>query len=178
MNSEDGIVRISMDRLRQLEEIESNLPKKIENAIAEYKKSNLKRLHERDKADPKSVNLRVKRYVEKHKDEINAKRREKRKQKKLPELVESYQTKNTKEGSVKQVALADPGHVPSAISAPLAPSAPSASDENKDPSIPPTNDDTNKAKPGPKTNITVRVTRLKPPPLPVNLKDVTVRFDK
>ena len=172
MNSDEGIVHISVERLRQLEELESNLPKKIENAIAEYKKSNLKRLHERDKADPKSVNLRVKRYVEKHKDEINAKRREKRKQKKLQELVESYQTKNKQEEeSAKQQDTTTGNSLSLSLSLP-------ASNENADPSIASNADVIHKAKPGPKTNITVRVTRLNTPPLPVKLQDVTVRFDK
>jgi len=91
------VVQVSYERLRELEALEAGLPQKIENAIAEYKKNSLKRLHERDKADPKSVNLRVKRYVEKHKEEINAKRREKRKMKKLQDLVESYKKEEDKE---------------------------------------------------------------------------------
>jgi len=40
-------------------------------------------LHEKDKLHPENVNLRVKRYAERHKDELNQRRREKRKQKKL-----------------------------------------------------------------------------------------------
>jgi hypothetical protein len=52
----------------------------IEKAIQDHKKEKLKLLHQRDKLDPSLVNIRVKRYAMKHKDEINAKRREKRKQ--------------------------------------------------------------------------------------------------
>ena len=52
----------------------------IEKAIQDHKKEKLKLLHERDKLDPSLVNLRVKRYAMKHKDEINAKRRAKRKE--------------------------------------------------------------------------------------------------
>ena len=74
----ESMVEISIERLQALEALEAKLPSMIENAILEYKKSNLRRLHEKDKANPASVNARVKRYAEKHKDEINAKRREKR----------------------------------------------------------------------------------------------------
>lgn len=76
------LVPISAERLQKLEELEAALPGMIELAIAEYKKSNLKRLHEKDKTDPESVKLRVYRYVQKHKEKINERRREKRKEKK------------------------------------------------------------------------------------------------
>jgi hypothetical protein len=72
------MVPISSDRLKTLEALEASLPNLIQNAILEYKKSNLRRLHEKDKANPENVNKRVKRYAEKHREEINAKRREKR----------------------------------------------------------------------------------------------------
>ena len=52
----------------------------IQSAIDNYKKDKLKLLHEKDKLDPTLVNERVKRYAKKHKDTINAKRREKRKE--------------------------------------------------------------------------------------------------
>jgi len=76
------MISISKERLESLEKLERELPMLIENAILDYKKNKLKKLHENDKNNPQSVNIRVKRYVEKHKDEINARRREKRKQKK------------------------------------------------------------------------------------------------
>ena len=77
------LILISYERLKSLEKLEKGLPEMIRVAIDENKKSNLKRLHEKDKLDPKSVNARVKKYVLKHKDKINAKRREKRKEAKL-----------------------------------------------------------------------------------------------
>ena len=73
-------VFISIERLRELEAIEKRIPTLIEKAIQDHKKEKLKLLHERDKLDPSLVNLRVKRYAAKHKDEINAKRRAKRKE--------------------------------------------------------------------------------------------------
>lgn len=72
------MIPIATERLKALEALEASLPDLIQHAILEYKKSNLRRLHEKDKANPENVNKRVKRYAEKHRDEINAKRREKR----------------------------------------------------------------------------------------------------
>jgi len=72
------MIPIATERLKALEALEASLPDLIQNAILEYKKSNLRRLHEKDKANPENVNKRVKRYAEKHREEINAKRREKR----------------------------------------------------------------------------------------------------
>ena len=77
-NTTNSMIEISKQRLAELEKLEQDLPTLIEKAILEHKKSNLKRLHEKDKNDPNSVKLRVKRYIAKHRDEINAKRREKR----------------------------------------------------------------------------------------------------
>jgi hypothetical protein len=82
----DETVSISAERLKQLEELEASIPTMIEKAILEYKKSNLKKLHERDKANPAAINQRVKRYVERHREEINRKRREKRLQMKNEKL--------------------------------------------------------------------------------------------
>ena len=73
-------VSISKERLEMLELLEKNLPCMIQSAIDNYKKDKLKLLHEKDKLDPTLVNERVKRYAKKHKDTINAKRREKRKE--------------------------------------------------------------------------------------------------
>lgn len=77
---------ISIERLKELETLETSIPKLIEEAITEYKKSNLKKLHERDKANPDAINKRVKRYFERHREEINARRREKRQKEKLDKL--------------------------------------------------------------------------------------------
>jgi hypothetical protein len=79
----EELVTISAERLKELEVLEASIPSMIEKAVSEYKKSNLKKLHERDKANPAAINLRVKRYVERHREEINKRRREKRQQKKL-----------------------------------------------------------------------------------------------
>jgi hypothetical protein len=84
----ENLIHISIERLQELESLESSIPSMIENAIAEYKKSNLKKLHERDKANPSAINLRVKRYVERHREEINRKRREKRLEQKKKEQEE------------------------------------------------------------------------------------------
>ena len=82
-NMIEDTVTISIERLQMLEEMERNLPQMIKDAIEQHKKEKLKLLHEKDKLDPKSVNARVKRYAQKHKDEINAKRRAKREEQKL-----------------------------------------------------------------------------------------------
>ena len=74
-------VTISIERLKELEALESSIPSMIDKAVLEYKKSNLKKLHDRDKANPAGINMRVKRYVERHREEINQKRREKRQRK-------------------------------------------------------------------------------------------------
>ena len=81
-NKNNEFILISAERLQALEKLESKLPNMIETAIIDYKKDKLKKLHEKDKLDPAAVNIRVKRYALKHKDEINAKRRLKREEKK------------------------------------------------------------------------------------------------
>ena len=108
--NDNDLVLICTERLKALELLEQNLPAMIEAAILEHKKNNLKKLHERDKIDPASVNLRVKRYVLKHKEEINARRREKRKLKKAEANCEpksivtiSYPSENEKSTINKNV---------------------------------------------------------------------------
>jgi len=71
-------ITISKKRLEELEDLERNLEKKIQEAILNNKKESLKRLHEKDKINPNAVKLRIKRYNEKNKDKINERRREKR----------------------------------------------------------------------------------------------------
>jgi hypothetical protein len=75
------MVMISESRLQELEDLESKLPKLIEEALKAHKASVLNRLHQRDKENPQAVNLRVKRYANKHRETINRKRRERRKEK-------------------------------------------------------------------------------------------------
>lgn len=85
-DSTNQIVSVSLERYKELEALEAKLPQLIEEAVKEYKKSNLEKLHERDKANPAAVNARVKRYAERHREEINRRLREKRqleKQKKM-----------------------------------------------------------------------------------------------
>lgn len=86
------LITISAERLKELEALEASIPSMIEKAIVEYKKSNLKKLHERDKANPAAINMRVKRYVERHREEINQKRREKRRLQKLQQQQQQQQT--------------------------------------------------------------------------------------
>ena len=77
--SKHEVATISISRLEYLEELERNLPILIENALKENKANALKRLHQMDKENPAVVSLRVKRYVEKNRDKINERRRERRK---------------------------------------------------------------------------------------------------
>ncbi len=81
--SSDTEVIISSERLKQLEQIESSIPSMIEMALKEYKQNALKRLHEKDKLNPEAVNIRAKRYAQKNREMLNAKRREKRRLEKL-----------------------------------------------------------------------------------------------
>jgi hypothetical protein len=60
----------------------------IKQAIADYKKENLRKLHEKDKNNPEAVKNRVRKYISKNKDKINERRREKRKEKALMETQE------------------------------------------------------------------------------------------
>ena len=90
-NNTDELVSVSQDRFEELERLEKSLPDMIQKAIADHKKESLRKLHERDKADPESVKLRVQRYIAKNRDKINERRREKRKQEKKKEIL----TRNT-----------------------------------------------------------------------------------
>ena len=81
--TDDTFVTISAVRLKELQELEAKLPKLIEEAVKEHKRSNLEKLHARDKANPAAVNARVKRYAEKHREEINRRLREERHAEKL-----------------------------------------------------------------------------------------------
>ena len=77
------LVSVSSDRYAELEALEKSVPDRIKEAIAQYKKESLKKLHERDKADPESVKLRMQRYIAKNRDKINDRRREKRRKEQL-----------------------------------------------------------------------------------------------
>jgi hypothetical protein len=95
------LVSISVERLKELEALEASIPSMIENAVQEYKKANLKKLHERDKANPAAINMRVKRYIERHREEINKKRREKRQQQKLEKLAKLDNAENVQDTVIK-----------------------------------------------------------------------------
>ena len=103
VNKEDDAneqILISIERLKKLELLEKSLPEMIDQAIQQHKKEKLKMLHEKDKQNPTAVNLRVKRYNEKHKEEINARRRLKKMEGKIQkgnsvvESLNSLQTNN------------------------------------------------------------------------------------
>lgn len=73
-----NLILVNSARLAALELMEKNLPELIANAIKENKIAKLKKLHEKDKLNPAAVNARVKRYNEKHKEKIAAKRNAKK----------------------------------------------------------------------------------------------------
>lgn len=77
---EPNTTLVSKERLDALEALEQNIPTLIETAISDYKKARLKMLHDKDKQNPAAVNARVKRYNERNKDKISAKRLMKRNQ--------------------------------------------------------------------------------------------------
>jgi gas vesicle protein len=82
MDHED-LVEVSVERFTELEKLERSLPDLIAKAITDYKKENLRRLHEKEKNNPEAVRNRVKKYISKNRDKINEKRRLKRKEKLL-----------------------------------------------------------------------------------------------
>ncbi len=89
-------VEISVERLKELESIEAKIPSMIDEALKEYKQAALKRLHEKDKANPDAVNLRARRYAQKNREMLNAKRRERRR-------IE----KEAKEAAIKKSGIED-----------------------------------------------------------------------
>lgn len=97
-------VTISKKRFEELEELERKLPLLLEEAHTAYKACRLQQLREKDKADLNLVRARVRRYAEKHRDTINARRRQKRE-------------KNT-EGPAEELSSNDPSRGPSGIQSP------------------------------------------------------------
>ena len=73
-----GTITVSLQRFRELEELERSLPALIEKALVERKANRLKLLREKDKADVSLVRERARRYAEKHRESINERRRLKR----------------------------------------------------------------------------------------------------
>ena len=74
VNQNDKLIYICTKRLEKLELLEKSLPEILERAIIDHKKEKLKLLHEKDKQNPAAVNARVKRYNERHKEEIAARK--------------------------------------------------------------------------------------------------------
>jgi hypothetical protein len=89
------LIEISIERLRELEALEASIPDMIDSALKDYKQNALKRLHERDKANPEAVNMRAKRYAEKNRELLNAKRREKRQLLKAKQTTSSARPSST-----------------------------------------------------------------------------------
>ena len=85
-NTNEDLVEVSVERFAALEELEKALPDLIAKAIVDYKKENLRKLHQKDKDNPEAVRNRVKKYISKNRDKINEKRRERRKEKVLAEV--------------------------------------------------------------------------------------------
>lgn len=71
-------VFVSLERLRQVEAFEASKNKTVEEIAKEYEKLRFKDLHKRDKENPEIKKARVAKYYNINKEEINARRREKR----------------------------------------------------------------------------------------------------
>jgi hypothetical protein len=69
-------IAIRPSRLKELQELESSMPELIEKALVEMNQKKLAALREKDKSNPEAVKARVKKYNERHREEINARRRE------------------------------------------------------------------------------------------------------
>ncbi len=71
-----GCVLVPLERLRALEALEAELQSK--KTVEEHDADRFQMLRERDKANPEQAAKRALKYYDAHKDEINARRREKR----------------------------------------------------------------------------------------------------
>jgi hypothetical protein len=78
MSAEEKTVVIFEARLRELEALEASLPDLIARAKVEANQDRFAALRDRDKANPDGLTKRVLKHYHAHKDEINARRREKR----------------------------------------------------------------------------------------------------
>lgn len=74
----NDLVEISAERLHRLEALEASIPVIIDAAVDKIKQARLYSLHRHDKLYPEDMRLRVKKYVERNRERINARRREKR----------------------------------------------------------------------------------------------------
>lgn len=71
-------IAIRPGRLKYLQTLERNLPKIILYAVKAYLKGRLTKLHTRDKSNRDGANARARRYLDKHRKSVNARRRAKR----------------------------------------------------------------------------------------------------
>ncbi|NBT47277.1 MAG: hypothetical protein EBT07_05580 [Actinobacteria bacterium] len=76
-----GCVLVPLERLRALEALEASLPELLAKAKKDANKERFAVLHEKDKEYPEGAKERYKKHYEANKDAINARRREKRKEK-------------------------------------------------------------------------------------------------
>lgn len=72
------MVLVSKAELEELRKIKEQLPTVIEQAKSEERKDALVRLHQRDKENPEISRERSKKYYQLHKEEVKARRLEKR----------------------------------------------------------------------------------------------------
>ena len=80
--AETEMVTIPAERLKALEALEADLPNIIANAKKEYSKERLQALSDKHKANPEAHRKHVLEKYHKNKEEINAKRRERYKERK------------------------------------------------------------------------------------------------
>ena len=168
----NDLILISAERLKELEKLESKLPNMIETAIIDYKKEKLKKLHEKDKLDPAAVNLRVKRYALKHKDEINAKRRLKREEKKA--AAAKTETSGTKTVTTNTTTTTTATTATTSTTARAVIQATATTSTTARAVIQATAENTITDSSQTKTSYTNRIT---PSPLCDAIHDLTVRFD-
>ncbi len=81
--ADSELVTIPRAELERLQKLEAELPSIIVKAKEEESKDALNRLHQRDKENPELARQRATNRYKLKKDEINAKRREAYKQKKM-----------------------------------------------------------------------------------------------
>ena len=83
MSDISGCVLVPVERLRALEALEAGLPDMLAKAKADRDKERFAMLHEKEKANPEPHKKKVLENYHKNKEEINARRREAYKAKKV-----------------------------------------------------------------------------------------------
>jgi hypothetical protein len=81
MSDLSGCVLVPVERLRALEALEASLPDMLARAKVDRDKERFTALHEKDKENPEGAKERYKKHYVANKDAINARRRDKRKEK-------------------------------------------------------------------------------------------------